>query len=371
MKGIQGLNNSCYIDASVFCMFAFNSTFDSALHKNNGGKKTGDDDDLLFIKVKMQKCLRDSIVNPLRRDFFVSADKVATLRSLLDQSLTGQRFLFEEKDPEEFMNAVLEDMLNVDPFLKFNTGHESHIHQLFIDKDNLDIDLTLTSVQQLIEISFFQSTLKLTQKPACLMLQMPRHGKEFKMFDVIIPSLFIDVTDLLQYGIRECTICGEMGVFECSHCFHSHKTLSSIVFCQACSKQYHSHNKRSHHQPQSIKTLFINSTPNASSTEKMELFAVMCVDVNHFVSFVKTGSHADSPWIYFDSMVNRKVADNVLIPSIRVCSFLPGLLTTSESKLKSTCLAIKSGETDNELMKRFLSDAYICMYRSTELMFYK
>jgi hypothetical protein len=39
------------------------------------------------------------------------------------------------------------------------------------------------------------------QAPSCLILQMPRFGKKFKMFDKIIPSLELDVTDLLTEGL--------------------------------------------------------------------------------------------------------------------------------------------------------------------------
>lgn len=35
------------------------------------------------------------------------------------------------------------------------------------------------------------------QVPSCLILQMPRFGKKFKMFDKIIPSLELDISDLL------------------------------------------------------------------------------------------------------------------------------------------------------------------------------
>ena len=36
------------------------------------------------------------------------------------------------------------------------------------------------------------------QAPSCLPLLMPRFGKDFKMFDAILPSLTLDITDLLD-----------------------------------------------------------------------------------------------------------------------------------------------------------------------------
>lgn len=38
------------------------------------------------------------------------------------------------------------------------------------------------------------------QVPSCLMLQMPRFGKDYKMYRRIIPSLELDITDILETG---------------------------------------------------------------------------------------------------------------------------------------------------------------------------
>ena len=38
----------------------------------------------------------------------------------------------------------------------------------------------------------------------------------------------------------------------------------------------------------------------------MELFAVMCIETSHYVSFVKCGLGPDAPWCFFDSMADRK-----------------------------------------------------------------
>ena len=40
--------------------------------------------------------------------------------------------------------------------------------------------------------------------------------------------------------------------------------------------------------------------------EKMELFAVICIETSHYVAFVKSGSDRQSPWVFFDSMADRK-----------------------------------------------------------------
>ena len=38
------------------------------------------------------------------------------------------------------------------------------------------------------------------QVPSCLIIQMPRFGKDYKMYKRIIPSLELDITDVLKNG---------------------------------------------------------------------------------------------------------------------------------------------------------------------------
>lgn len=48
------------------------------------------------------------------------------------------------------------------------------------------------------------------QAPSCLIIQMPRFGKDFKMFNKIFPSLELDITDLLEdseWDLRYCGSC--------------------------------------------------------------------------------------------------------------------------------------------------------------------
>ena len=38
----------------------------------------------------------------------------------------------------------------------------------------------------------------------------------------------------------------------------------------------------------------------------MELFAVVCIETSHYVSFVRCGDSPRAPWGFFDSMADRK-----------------------------------------------------------------
>lgn len=89
--------------------------------------------------------------------------------------------------------------------------------------------------------------------------------------------------------------------------------------------QSHSRNKRSGHQPVHLpekpeykRFAGASATSHHSERqaanvvdleplrEKMELFAVICIETSHYVAFVKSGSDRQSPWVFFDSMADRK-----------------------------------------------------------------
>lgn len=118
-----------------------------------------------------------------------------TLRKLLDQLSSVSGLTSEEKDPEEFLNSLLAQILKAEPFLKLNSGQESYYYQLFVEKDD---DLKLPTVQQLFEQSFLTSDIKLKEVPSCLIIQMPRFGKSYKMYPRILPSQLLDVTDIIE-----------------------------------------------------------------------------------------------------------------------------------------------------------------------------
>ncbi|XP_074825370.1 ubiquitin carboxyl-terminal hydrolase CYLD-like isoform X2 [Natator depressus] len=109
-KGIQGHCNSCYLDATLFCMFAFSSVLDSLLlrpaDKNDGASYE-----------ETRDLLRTEIVNPLRKHGYVCATKVMSLRRVLEAAGHSPGFTSEEKDPEEFLTLLFR-VLKVEPLFK-------------------------------------------------------------------------------------------------------------------------------------------------------------------------------------------------------------------------------------------------------------
>ena len=50
------------------------------------------------------------------------------------------------------------------------------------------------------DIHVLLTHLVIFQIPSCLIIQMPRFGKDYKMYKRILPSLELDITDVLENG---------------------------------------------------------------------------------------------------------------------------------------------------------------------------
>lgn len=366
-KGIQGHHNSCYLDATLFSMFTFTSVFDSLLFRPREPE-----DNSQYEEV--QRVLREEIVNPLRKNHFVRADRVMKLRQLLDRLSSVTGLTSEEKDPEEFLNSLLAQILRADPFLKLSSGLDTFYYQLFVEKDD---QLKLPSVQQLFEQSFLTSNIKLKEVPSCLIIQMPRFGKNFKMYPRILPSQVLDVTDIIEDSPRQCTVCGKLAEHECRECFGMMQGgivgLESTAFCKPCLDTAHTHVKRQNHSPSPLtvpKDFKMMADHCPVPRLFMELFAVVCIETSHYVAFVKAASGQDAPWVFFDSMADRKGEQNGYnIPEMIPVPDLP--LWLSEEGARSLNEKAINDKMLPEHAKRLLCDAYMCMYQSTDVMMYR
>ncbi|XP_065358711.1 uncharacterized protein CYLD isoform X3 [Calliphora vicina] len=365
-KGIQGHHNSCYLDVTLFSMFAFTPVFDAILYR------PPEKDDISHY-TEVQTVLREVIVNPLRKHMFVRADRVMELRQLLDKLSSVSGLTSEEKDPEEFLNCLLSQIMRAEPFLKFNSGQDAYYYQLFVEKDER---LSFPSVQQLFEQSFYSSDIKLKEVPSCLIIQMPRFGKSFKMYPRILPSQVLDVTDIIDDSPRQCSVCGKLAEYECRDCFGVLQNgigLESTSFCPKCLETVHMHAKRSNHKnrklsvPQDFRVMADHMTVPRLY---MELFAVVCIETSHYVTFVKAGSGPDAPWCFFDSMADRKGEQyGYNIPKMITVPDLPQWL--SEDGARTVNETSSNDKMLPEHAKRLFCDAYMCMYQSTDVMMYR
>ncbi|XP_050395598.1 ubiquitin carboxyl-terminal hydrolase CYLD isoform X2 [Patella vulgata] len=375
-RGIQGHHNSCYLDSMLFSMFYFTPVFDDILYRT---RRPTDMEPYETV----QKVIKDGIVNPLRRNHYVRADKVMKLRELLDKHSSILGMMNEEKDPEEFLVALLGDVMKADPLLHLSSGEHTYFYQLFMEKDD---HLLLPTTQRLVEISCLQGNVKFKEVPSCLIIQMPRFGKDYKMYRRIIPSLELDISDILENSPRECNICGRLAEYECKDCYQGAGVpcLNSTAFCTACKERSHQHQSRRNHVQTEISTpscyldfILQNSKKNANNEpeytvprEKMELFAVICIQTSHYVSFVKCGSGKNAQWVFFDSMADRMGEQSGYnIPQVAPVPDLTQWL--SEEKFEQLATTNDDDKHIPEHIRRLLGDAYMCMYQSLDVMRFK
>lgn len=363
-RGIQGHHNSCYLDATLFAMFTFTSVFDALLYR-----PPEPEDSPHYSEV--QRVLREEIVNPLRKHGYVRADRVMKLRTLLERLSDVPGLTSEEKDPEEFLNGLVAQLLRAEPFLKLSSGQEAFCYQLFVEKDE---HISLPSVQQLLEQSFATSGVKLSEVPAAFIIQMPRFGKQYKLYQRVLPSALLDVTDLIEGLPRQCAVCGALARWECAACASGGCTsaegsggaLEAGALCSACLRRAHS--ARPHHKATPLKVCeeyanILESCP--IPRVYMELFAVLCIETSHYVAFVKAGVGHDAPWCFFDSMADRKGERNGYnIPEIVHMEQLGAWLSEEGGR----------APPDRHLpahANRLLADAYMCFYRSPDVAMYR
>ncbi|XP_061619160.1 ubiquitin carboxyl-terminal hydrolase CYLD isoform X1 [Phyllopteryx taeniolatus] len=379
-KGIQGHLNSCYLDATLFSLFSCCSSADWLLFWPSDNTRADQS------STRAQELLRCEIVNPLRRHGYVCASKTMALRRLLEAANGDAGFTNQEKDPEEFLNKLFL-LLRVEPLLKIRSlthkPQECHLYQLFpphvprspsppdsvMLPSPLFTPMRVASVQTLLESSFLHAGLKLAEGPSCLLLLMPRFGKDFKMFDVILPTLSLDITDLLDDTLRQCSICQALAHWECPECYEDRAITPGHLkqYCHTCNSQVHSHRKRTSHSPLEI------GVPEGAfrgplnlARQEMSLFAVTCIETSHYVSFVKHGPLA-SDWLFFDSMADRQGGENGFnVPLVRPCPEVGCYLSLSEEELGRVDLVSLP-----ERARRLLCDSYMCFYYSPELSLYK
>ncbi|XP_044038993.1 ubiquitin carboxyl-terminal hydrolase CYLD isoform X2 [Siniperca chuatsi] len=383
-KGIQGHLNSCYLDATLFSLFSCCSSADWVLFWPSDPETDSS---------QAQDLLRCEIVNPLRRYGYVCASKTMALRRLLEAANSNTGFTNQEKDPEEFLNKLFQ-LLQVEPLLKIRSmtlqPQECHLYQLFPPTlplspsspsplSPVDSPILLTppspsrirvaSVQALLESSFLHAGLKFVEAPSCLLLLMPRFGKEFKMFDAILPSLSLDITDLLDDTLRQCSICQAVAEWECLQCYEDPDITPGRLkqYCQTCNTQVHSHRKRASHLPVKVAVPGGPWTgPLHCTRQRMSLFAVTCIETSHYVSFVKHGP-LPTDWLFFDSMADREGGENGFnIPQVKPCPEVGRYLSLSEQELSRVDPA-----SLQEPARRLLCDSYMCLYHSPELSLYK
>uniref|UniRef100_A0ABM5G624 Ubiquitin carboxyl-terminal hydrolase CYLD-like n=1 Tax=Pogona vitticeps TaxID=103695 RepID=A0ABM5G624_9SAUR len=334
MKGIQGHCNSCYLDTTLFSLFSFSSALDGILYSAD------------VKDTRAQQILRQQIVQPLRQHGYVGAENVMNLRRML----RCESFVTEEKDPEEFLNVLLGEVLAVEPLLKIRSESEVLEYNCYQILAETDATIKVPTVQQLLEKSLLSNDLKLGEIPACLVLQMPRFGKIFKKFSSVYPSLELDLTHLLDQAPQVCCVCGGQTAYRCSWChldLHLHPKYMELF--GNISKAHQTRLKHSYKE--------LNFHSPSVKKHTLDLFAVLCIESNHYVAFVRYGPSRKS-WLFFDSMASVLLDKNrTKIPVVKECPQIGQYLAMSPEEFA----AVDTNQMD-KLSRRFFCDAYTFMY---------
>ncbi|CAH2294704.1 ubiquitin carboxyl-terminal hydrolase CYLD-like isoform X1 [Pelobates cultripes] len=361
-KGIQGHCNSCYLDATLFCMFACSSVLDTMLLRPSD---KNDNDSYTVTR----DLLRTEIVNPLRKNGYVCATKIMALRKILEAAGRSTGFTNEEKDPEEFLTNLFQ-VLRAEPLFYIRISKKKPqgclFYQIFMERK---LSVNMPSVQQLLEWSMVTGDLKFTEAPSCLIIQMPRNGKNFKMFPTIIPTVELNITDLLEDTPRQCCICQSLAEVECQECYEDVGITPGHIkqYCDICNAQVHLHKQRKGHQPRQLHFPKDISGQVMFQRQSMELFAVLCIETSHYVAFVRLNSQKRPLWVFFDSMADREGGENGFnIPRVTPCPEVSEYLEMTPEQLQKEDL-----KTMPTYVRRLFCDAYMCLYYSPDLSLYK
>jgi len=89
----------------------------------------------------------------------------------------------------------------------------------------------------------------------------------------------------------------------------------------------------------------------------MELFSVVCIQANHYVSFNKCGKGLNGRWVYYNSMATIDSESNC-VPHVQPCDELLTWLSISDREMMDI-----SRKDMNVLQRRLYCDSSICMYQ--------
>jgi hypothetical protein len=330
MRGIQGANNSCYVDATLFAMFALNASFDGVL-VSRGPPATTAAAAANALRVHLRTC----IVNELRSRGFVPFGPVEILRRMMSTlGFEGNDFSKDdvrERDAEEVFGFLMQS-LEIPSLIRlchqpeaFSSGSpqltkkpaaaeapswDVHSIQLMLCDARLaaspgGVNRTATTQELLNEtLAGLGSTVCAPSgAPKNLVLIVPRHSAKERVLSAVIPSFEVK----LPLHV------------------HSRKAVSSI------------------------------------EPAVYELHGMCTIDESHYVSYARDVAQRDSglrEWYAFDSMAEKIGA--VTVPVVRRADLS---WLDSDDILAEQIRGGEASAVDAQPdLKRVLSDVSLCFY---------
>jgi hypothetical protein len=261
-KGIQGENNSCYLDASLMAMFYVNDTFDSLL-SSDGATAPSMGEDVLYCKTFLTR----HIINSVRQRGFVENSFVVEWRRMIEPLFHGGvdfSSSCERHEACDFIRFVIETIgMHDKESVSFGIeGADSSMSEVMVQLLAPPNAERLTqSADQLLR--YFQESqgLRFRDMGKSLILQLPRNGSKHRPVGAFLPDpvLWVDQHSSLRSGGK--------------------RETKDEVRTKLC----------------------------------FELRAVIVIGTGHFVTYmrVRDVDRGRIRWLYADSMSDRQFGQNV------------------------------------------------------------
>ena len=343
-RGIHGSASSCHMDVVLFVMFAFRGPFDDILEQQTAvGEDTPPNDHAACSKLKV-------LVDSLRTEHYVPNDMVTQLHDTLNTLRPLVCIDRQGRDPSAFLSFICREVLKAAPFVTLGTGQDEHVYQLVscVESDTTDPP----TVQLLLEESLRRSDSNLCDIPTTLILKTPRDEGGCTR---VLPTLHLDITDLLAGHDRCCHRCRHPAQVECSQCCEelSGGDRRQMTFCESCFAEHHSSGDM--HYGQRI----IVDVATLENRTILELFAIITKEDETCASFVKPPGGIQLPWLRFEGVSCREdLLAEPSVPVVRQCQDFDKWL--SEEHRQS--LVDQTADVPSEIY-RVLSSASLWFYR--------
>lgn len=305
-RGIQSLYNSSSSDCTLYCMFAFNTSFDYLFKMNVPCESNSP-----------MRILSRQIVVPLRKIGFVGAKRTVALKLAL-QRVGGLRTkaIVDVRKPGRFMDDLLNKGLRVEPQLQAipvpgpvptdELTKPKPLNSLSVNV-KFDCNQDYITSQRLVEQWTLEKKMKL-EKPRNLVLDLKRNTGQFEEPSVVLPMIEIGLIDCLHGVKRECSVCPSQNekkpaAFECKECFDinddKHRSLCMCTYCEECFETYHkdAEDRKGHKAIRVSPARAANQAANDGVSKQdssgrinypYELYAVVCQNVTGYVAYART-----------------------------------------------------------------------------------
>ncbi|CAL8095580.1 unnamed protein product [Orchesella dallaii] len=332
----NSFNHSCF-DTTFTVLFYGCDVFDKTVLNNESSNDQ--------IQQSVQHIIKNEFAIPFRQSLKYEDGYSSRLHTTISHLCSSYL------DLEELLTILFEYVFKMPPFISYSYDMCDYIHQFFIDFTDKARNPT---VQQLFERSLsLQDNLKLRGEPSpALLLQMPNSEDGIIHYDAVVPSLSLDISQLLETGLDGvktesiACYCNKTATLECATCAKIHGK-SPVLFCDDCSVLLEAIHDQMYHKLElvPIKAMDIPTT-------SLDLAAVICLKGDIYTAFMRdvSGDEGKTKWAFISAFEDGK-------PQVEQ---LPEL----EDWIEAISSDTSKVETDllNPLHRKLLTDCRMFLY---------